>query len=497
MRVPAAALRVGPARLAESVAGQVHSGGRFVGLFATATSDQTCLLQAVVAVGDRRELTEAELSPGQSSYPSLTPLVAPAAWYEREIHDLFGIEPAGHPRLDPLVLPLADRSRRPRPGESSEPAEVELDTSPLPGHVTGEGVFTIPYGPVRSGVFESVEYLVETSGEEIPHLRTRVYHKHRGLDRRFGSLGLEEAVLLAERVEGTSSVAHALAFSQAIEALSGTEAPRAAQLARVVHAELERIAAHLDSMVRHAEGAGQAVAQARLSLHKEEVLRLRARLCGHRFGRGVVVPGGVSGGLELEAGEALACLNQLEARLASDTWALMETASFLDRLRGTGVLPRELVESHGALGPLGRGSGLAGDVRKERPYGGYRFLGFETAAGFREGDALSRQRVRVFEIGQAFHLVRQALDELADSKDPTWAEVLEPVSGWSLASVEAPQGELVYLVQVEGGRLCRVKPRSASFHNLALFSHAFSKDIFTDFVFIEASFGLSIAGVAG
>ena len=86
--------------------------------------------------------------------------------------------------------------------------------------MSGEGVFTIPYGPVRSGVFESVEYLVETSGEEIPHLRTRVYHKHRGLDRRFGDLDVDDAVLLAERVEGTNSVAHALCL------LPGARIPR-------------------------------------------------------------------------------------------------------------------------------------------------------------------------------------------------------------------------------------------------------------------------------
>jgi formate hydrogenlyase subunit 5 len=45
--------------------------------------------------------------------------------------------------------------------------------------------------------------------------------------------------------------------------------------------------------------------------------------------------------------------------------------------------------------------------------------------------------------------------------------------------------------------LVRVKPRCAAFHNFALFPQAFRGDIFTDFVFIEASFGLSIAGVAG
>ena len=246
--------RVEPDQLAGSVADQVRAGGRFAGLAATARDDGSTVLRALVARSGRLEITEARLAATQSSYPALTPLVPAAAWYEREIRDLFGIIPAGHPRLDPLVLPLPANAQRPRPGLHQAPGWLEPDTSPLPGHVSGEGVFTIPYGPVRSGVFESVEYLVETSGEEIPHLRTRVYQKHRGLDRRFADLSVDDAVLLAERVEGTNSVAHAVAFCQAIEHLAGIEVTRPAELVRVVHAELERIAAHLDSIIRHTEG---------------------------------------------------------------------------------------------------------------------------------------------------------------------------------------------------------------------------------------------------
>ncbi len=385
----------------------------------------------------------------------------------------------------------------PGPAVSGRRRGSSSTSSALPGHVSGEGVFTIPYGPVRSGVFESVEYLVETSGEEIPHLRTRVYHKHRGLDRRFDDLDVDDAVLLAERVEGTNSVAHALAFCQALESLGGVEPSRPAELVRVVHAELERIAAHLDSVVRHTEGAGQAVGYARMSRHKEEVLRLRAKLCGHRFGRGVVVPGGVTGALRLDPSAALAEVGRLQAAIADDARALMATPSFLDRLRGTGPLPPQVVAAHGALGPVARGSGLVDDVRVERPYSAYRHLGFEPAAGFDEGDALARQHVRLVEIHQAFHLVRQALDELSEAGPEPWQQPVPAVGGIAVSSVEAPQGELLYLVEFAGDRLVRVKARCASFHNLALFPQAFRGDIFTDFVFIEASFGLSIAGVAG
>jgi Ni,Fe-hydrogenase III large subunit len=486
---------VEPSRLAESIAAGVRDGGRFAGLFATARTDGSTLVRGVLSDSGELVCIETTLDPDANRYPALTPLVTAAAWYEREIHDLFGIEPVGHPRLDPLVLPLRPHDRRPRPGSSDGPSRLEPDTACIPSHVSGEGVFTIPYGPVRSGVFESVEYLVETPGEEIPHLRTRVYHKHRGLERRFGELDVDDAVLLAERVEGTASVAHAMAFCQALETLGDVEPPRSAQLVRVVHAELERIAVHLDSVIRHTEGAGQAVAYARMTLHKERILRLRAQLCGHRFSRGVVVPGGVSGPLRLSPIEALAEAGKIDRAIADDIRALMITPSFLDRLHGTGILPAAVVAGHGALGPVGRGSGLVEDARLQRSYGAYRFLGFEPATGF--GDALSRQRVRIEEVRQAFHLVRQALDELATNGEGPWHHEVPPPDGVAWGSVEAPQGELLYLVESDAGRLTRVKPRCASFHNLALFAQAFRGDILTDFVFIEASFGVSIAGVSG
>lgn len=482
----------------EHVLERVGNGARFCGLFASAEPGGTRLV-AVLADGVALD-SELVVVPGEEgAFPSLTPRLPTAAWYEREIHDLFGVEPVGHGRLDPLILPLAEGSPRPRPGSGKPLDPVELDLSPLPTHLSGEGVFTIPYGPVRSGVFESIEYLVETPGEDILHLRTRVFHKHRGVEIRFEGMDAGTGVLLAERCEGVASVAHSIAYCGAVERLAGVEIPEAAGLVRVVHAELERVANHLDSVIRHTEAAGQAVAYARLTLHKERVQRLRARLCGSRFGRGVVVPGGVSGALQLATGDLFAAIGQIDGPVRADLRLLMATPSFVDRLRGTGVIPPELAEQYSAVGPLGRGSGQMEDVRFARPYAAYGRLGHQLLEPRVEGDALARQLVRVEEIAGAFHLIRQAadrLDQVARSL-PGWTVALDTsLSGQALGWAEAPQGEVLYYVALEEGRLVRVKPRSASFHNLALFHAAFPNDILTDFAFIEASFGLSIAGVA-
>ena len=208
----------------------------------------------------------------------------------------------------------------------------------LPGHVVGPGLFTIPHGPVRSGVMESVEYLVETPGEDIPHLNMRVFYKHRGIEKRFEGMTPADGVLLAERTEGIASVAHALAYCHALERAAGSEVPWAAGLVRVLHAELERLACHLDVIVRLADGAGLAVATTRFGWHKEQVLRLVSQLCGSRFGRGVVVPGGVT---SLPRSARRSCWRGSGCSISGSRptcaccWA---PSSFLDRLRHTGPL---------------------------------------------------------------------------------------------------------------------------------------------------------------
>ena len=468
---------------------RVGAGDRFAGLFATKTDGGALVLSAHVAVkgegeaGGGIDTLEAPLPPGAASYPALTPRLGAAFWYEREIHDRFGVVPEGHPRLTPLI----------RPGSAEDHA--------LPRHVAGYGIFTIPHGPVRSGVLESIEYLVETPGEAIPHLNMRVFYKHRGVENRFAGMAPADGVLLAERAEGIASVAHALAFSHAVERIAGCQAPPAAALVRVLHAELERIANHLDVAVRLADAAGLAVATARLALHKERVLRLVSRLCGSRFGRGVVVPGGVSAPPRLPAAEILTEVDTLRRAVTAEAGALMATSSFLDRLRGTGPLTPLRARQHGALGPVGRAAGYADDDRLARPYDGYPSLTVPPVRSHAAGDALARLRVRLDEVDQSFGLLRQVADQLAERSCDPLCLSCEPVrdaaySGRAVGWAEAPQGEVTYDVRLDAGRIVRCHPRSASFHNLVLMHEVFAGDILTDFPFIEASFGLSVAGVA-
>ncbi|MGP7995992.1 MAG: NADH-quinone oxidoreductase subunit C [Streptosporangiaceae bacterium] len=480
----------------DEVTRRVAAGGRFADLFGTARPDGL-LLTTHLAGRAGLETWQALLPPGTVSYPALTPRLGAAFWYEREIRDMFGIVPDGHPRPQPLILATAGDP--PRPGSGSQPAAAERVPEVLPSHVAGPGLFTIPHGPVRSGVVESIEYLVETPGEDIPHLNMRVFYKHRGIEKRFEGMTIADGVLLAERTEGIATVAHTLAYCHAVERMAGADVPWAAGLVRVVHAELERLACHLDVIVRLADGAGLAVATARFGWHKEQVLRVVSQLCGSRFGRGVAVPGGVGAAPMLAPGDLLAAVGEFDRRVSADLRELTGTASFLDRLRRTGPLTPDRAREHGALGPIGRASGVTDDARQARPYDGYGSLAVR-AASRPDGDALARLDVRVTELAQSFRLLRQAADELAGAGSGTVSGPLrvpcDVVAGRDVGWAEAPQGEVLYDVTVSGGRITRCRARSASFHNLVLMHEVFAGDILTDFPFIEASFGLSVAGVA-
>lgn len=473
----------------------VDVGNRFAGLYGC-DIDGGCRVTALIAVPGTVIAVHTVVAPDKAGirrYPALSRVVPGAFWYERALHDLSGVVPEGHPRLDPLLLVPVPGLIPPRPGAGAAPTPRPMIEHTGPADVSGMGVFSMPFGPVRSGVTESIEFVIETPGEDIPHLGIRPHHKHRGVAKAFEGRNIQTGVLVAERVEGIAAVAHALAYCHAVEALSSAVIPEAAGRIRVIHAELERIANHLDVVVKLTDAAGLAVATARFGRHKEEVMRLVSVMCGHRFGRGVVVPGGVAAAPRLPPDEVVTRLRGLVSAVDRDVQALLNTASFLDRVRGTGRLDPALARRYGVLGPVGRGSGFDDDDRWARGYDAYPLL--SPSRNTRDsGDAAARLRVRLDEIDDSAQLIVDTAGIGGWGTD--LRAPVRPRDGFALGWAEAPQGEALYALDVRDGWLLRCLARSASLHNMLMMHHVFHTEVLTDFPFIEASFGLSAAGVA-
>lgn len=460
-------MRIEPGELQAAAKALQEAGARFVTVFLAGSSEPS--LVWVFALRGRLAVLRCPWQEPEAPVPSLGDAWPAARWAERELTErLAGLAPPGA-----FTRPDPDRAER---------------------RVEGMDVFTLPYGPIRSGVFEAIGFVIETGGEDIPRLQTRPFFKHRGLERRMRGMAPEHAVYVAERVAGIASVAWATAFAQAVERAFGFEAPPRAQRWRAVLGETERIANHLDVIAKEAETASLHVGQARFLIHKENVLRLQAALTGSRFARGAVVPGGVrhEGGVAL--GALPGALDSFEHELRRDRRLFLGTASMTDRLIGTGHLARDTIEAHGAVGPLARGSGVAVDARHERPYGDYRRLGLQMVT-FEQGDAMARIHVRFGEIAESVRIVRQAIDQLRRRDGELRISLPARASGAGLGWAEAPQGELLAWVEIDQGRITNLHLASPDLRNWALFEHAFPKDVLTDFAFIEHSFGLTPAGV--
>jgi formate hydrogenlyase subunit 5 len=448
------------------------AGARFVTLLLETRPRRS--LVGVFALRAHLIALRAPAPEGQPSHHgSLGPWWPAARWAERELAERAGIVP--------LDLTLGDERLT-----APDPDRVDPQ-------VRGADVFAIPYGPIRSGVFESIQFLIETGGEDVPRLETRPFFKHRGMEGRFRGVEPARAVHVAERVAGVASVAHATAFSQAVERALGVEPPARALRWRMVLGELERMANHLDVIAKEAETTALFVGQARFQILKEDVLRLQAQLSGSRFGRGTIVPGGVRGEGHLQPSRLLEALDRLEEDLRRDRRLFLSTGSMTDRLVGSGVLPRSLVEEYGGVGPVARGSGLSTDARHERPYGDFERLGLEVVTE-RDGDAMARVEVRFGELAESLRLLRGTVDHLRSGNGDLCAEMPEAGRGSAFGWVEAPQGELVVWVEIADGIVQNVHVASPSLRNWALFSQAFPSDVLTDFAFIEHSFGLTPAG---
>jgi formate hydrogenlyase subunit 5 len=459
-------------------------GGRLMMLFVSANGEQRRELSAIVRAGQDVVRLRSTLS--GESYPAVTPKVAAAHWFEREIHDLWGIVPDGHPRLEPLVRHGPEQAEVPLPANGEIRGEHRGAE-----RLSGPGVFVFPYGPVRSGVFEAAQFLVQTGGEDVAYCAQRLFFKRRGAERRICEVPLDLAVLVAERVSGTSSVAHALAFSHAVEALAHTEVPPRAQAIRRVLAELERLYNHLEVTVRECEDASLSVAQAQFAALKERLHRLAGTVVGNRYLRGAIVPGGVRIDLESSVVDLISRrLEEWERDWQRVLSVLLRTDSFLDRLVSAGPLSLEDARDFACVGPVARGSGLDLDTRRDLPYDGY--PSFEVAR-HADGDAMARMEVRFQEVHRSLRLVRETLASLREG--PARSEVGPLVEESALGAAESTRGETLYWLQAGGPhdlRFCKL--RAASFMNFGIFNRVFDSQVLTDFSFIEHSLGLSPAG---
>jgi Ni,Fe-hydrogenase III large subunit len=408
-------------------------------------------------------------------YPSIGRVHPPAIRLERAMRDLVGLEAEGLPDTRPWLR-----------HDGAYPF--------LPAD--GESLHQIPVGPVHAGIIEPGHFRFTANGETVVRLEARLGYVHKGVDALLAGASLERAAMLAGRVSGDSTVAYALAFSQAVEAALAVSPPPRAVWLRALAAELERLANHFGDIGAVCNDAAFAIMHAQFGLLREQVLRTADACFGHRLMMDGVIPGGMRRDLAPGAEALLAGLLALvHGRFPELVELYDNTASLKDRTVDTGILQPALARQFAPGGYVGRASGRNFDARRTPGYSPYDRLQFEVPV-VQAGDVNARVWIRIQEVVQSVALIEQVLQQL-----PSGA-VFEPVDSRAstgprtgIALVEGFRGDILAWVRLGAdGQIERCHLRDPSWFQWPLLEAAIEGNIVADFPLCNKSFNCSYSG---
>jgi Ni,Fe-hydrogenase III large subunit len=421
------------------------------------------------------------------SYPCLTLECPQAHWFEREIAEQWQVHPQGHPWLKPIRFHAPYRS-----GNSLSPA-------PVPGvtdffAMAGPEVHEVAVGPVHAGIIEPGHFRFQCHGEDVFHLEISLGYQHRGVERALVGGPGKRTIHLMETLCGDTSIGHSTAYCEAIEALSGTAVSARAQVIRGVALELERLANHTGDLGALSGDVGYLPTAAYCGRIRGDFLNLTAALCGSRFGRGLIRPGGV--GFDLDKPLVAKLQQQLQAALkdVEDALALLwDAPSVQARFEHTGTITRETCEALGLVGPAARACGVERDIRQDFPSGIFRFAQIPISK-WHSGDVFARAWLRWLEIQRSGAFLREQFASVPDGPILSPAGPLLP-DHLVVSLVEGWRGEICHVAITDAdGRFARYKIVDPSFHNWMGLAIAMRNQQISDFPLCNKSFNLSYCG---
>ena len=428
----------------------------------------------------------------ETALPSLTARHPQLHPFEREIAERWGIRFDGQPWPKPLRFP-ADRYDR----------QSSIDNYPF-YTMAGKSLHEVNVGPIHAGIIEPGAFRFICNGEQVLHLEIALGYQHRGVEAAFTATENRlRQMCLAESIAGDSAVAHATAFAEAIEKLTGRERPAQLDRERVVALELERMAMQIADTGALSMDTGYQLGQVACEALRTMTINTTQAWCGNRFGKGLIRPHGTDHPLTAET-SAMIRRNVAEiARRYDEVRRDIESSpSLLARFEQCGVVPRDEMRRIGGVGQAARASGLGRDIRATHPWGSYgKCLSHESIVE-EAGDVMARLTVRSREVAQSARYIDRLLSIYEQKYGatenpcgrPDYTSQLAP-SSLSFGLVEGWRGETCHVVITDAeGRLTACRIKDPSLHNWLALALAVRGEGISDFPICNKSFNLSYCG---
>lgn len=456
-------------------------GLRISALFGQPVGGGRTRLWAVLARDNKSLLLLLYTDIDGNRYDSLTPYCTQAHWFEREIFEQCGLEPSGHPWLKPIRFPTRTETA-PRIGDADF------------FRVEGEEVHEVAVGPVHAGIIEPGHFRFQCHGENVFHLEISLGYQHRGVERKLVGGPDRRTLHYMETLAGDTSIGHALAYSELVETLGATSSPARAQVLRGIALELERIANHTGDLGALAGDVGYLPTLSYCGRIRGDALNMTALICGNRFGRGLVKPGGTGFDIDVQRrDELLRRLDILEKDLFVAIGLLWNSSSVMARFESTGTISGQDCKELGLVGPAARGCGVERDIRCDFPHGIFQLEQIPVST-CPTGDVFARGYVRWLEIQRSVTFIREQLKGLPGGDPFVGVGPLKP-GRIAVSLVEGWRGEICHVALSDpDGKFAAYKVIDPSFHNWFGLAYALRGQQISDFPLCNKSFNLSYCG---
>lgn len=455
-----------------------------------------------------------------------------ANWAEREAFDQYGVKFKNHPNLKRVLNHHQFVGHPLRKDYAITKGQISTETEDLMDEMTPllkskgysdqdiDDLLLLNVGPSHPASHGTIRNFLAMEGETISACVTEIGYLHRGFEKSCEHHTYSQVIPYTDRLNYCSAILNNIGYSKAVEDMLGIDITPRAKMIRIILGELSRILDHLVCNAANMVDLGGLTNFWYLFAPRDLAYELLSKLTGARLTNTYTRIGGLEfdlyDGFDKDLEEVL---KAVESGIADSLSLIAHNKIYQDRTQDVGVLTPEFALKHGFTGPNLRSTGVAHDLRKDKPYYGYENFDFDVVIGS-HGDVYDRMMCRFEEIRQSIKIIKQGMKNLPDGainiyapnvvlplkKDVygnieglmnqfklTFEGILVP-KGEYYSSIEAANGELgFYIVSDGSGRPYKVKCRPPCFYALAAYSKIVEGTMLADAVVTMASMNF-IAG---